>query len=206
MRLRFILASCLVLPLFAACGDDGGGSDTPDASNNGGVDAPNTTVDAPVVQPDSPTVSVNCDPLDLANAPEVTIVSNQMITPNPQAGTVVAGTYELTSAKLYAFGLQVTGTAQARVEIVPGDATAGAARLAVVLDGMALGQPFDQELTGAGQYTIAGNNLTVADGCGGSEPLPVLQYTATSTALTLWTTYNYMNLNIPIELGLALEQ
>jgi hypothetical protein len=205
MRLRsHLLASCLLVLSVAACSDDGGGSDN-QVDAPVAVDANNGGVDAPPPQPDAfvpPTA--NCDPLDLANAPEVTIMIGQ-ITPNPQAGTLVAGTYELTAAKLNS-PLPVTGTAQARLEIVVDSATVGTARLAVVLEGSALGSPFQQDLTGAGAYTIAGSNLTLTDGCGGSDPLPVLQFTATATTLKLWTEYSVMGFNIPIELSFALEQ
>lgn len=200
MRHRSILASsCLVLLSVAACGDDGGSGPT-DANNNGG-DAAVDAYEPPVA---------NCNPLDLGSAPEVPIVSNQPITPNPQGGTVVAGTYELTSVKLYALGgaIAVTGTAQARVEIVVGNATTGAARIAVAIDAMAAGQAIQDEITGAGLYTLSSTALTVADGCGGSEPLPVLSYTATGSALTMWTEYMVTQpipTTIPIELGLAAQ-
>ncbi|MDX2089038.1 MAG: hypothetical protein SFX73_14370 [Kofleriaceae bacterium] len=199
MSLRFSYVTSLVLA-FAACGGDDGGSDNP-------VDGGNNPVDALPIDAYVPPTA-NCDPLDLANAPVVTVVSNQPITPNPQGGTVRPGIYELTSAKLYALGIAVTGTAQARVEIVVGNATSGAARVAVKIDGEAIGNQIMQELTGAGLYSITGTDLTVADGCGASEELPVLEYTATDTTMTLWTEYmitDPLTLNIPLELGVTLE-
>lgn len=209
--------SLVALATFAACGsDDGGAADdttdntTDDTADNTADDTADDTTDdtiLPDATPDSATLEANCNALDLAAAPEVPIVVQQ-ITPNPQGGTVVAGTYELSSIKLYANGLPVTGTAQGRVEIVLGTATAGAARVAMAIDGMALGQAVMENLTGAGLYTITGSDLTVADGCGGSEPLPVLSYTATGTSLTLWTEYMITDpiaLTIPLELVLDAE-
>lgn len=197
MNLRLsLVAPCLLLSL-SACGEDGGSG--PGDGGNG----------ADARQPDAyvPPVA-NCNALDLAAAPVVTIVSNQQITPAPTGGAVTAGIYELTGVRLYASGIPVTGTAQARVEIVTGNATTGAARVAVSLDAMALGNPVQENITGAGLYTIAGTALTVADGCGGSEPLPVLSYSASGTGLTMWTEYMITDpvaLTIPIELVLAAE-
>lgn len=216
---RMRLLSCFSLVLlvaFGACGGDEGGAaddstDTADDTTDDTVDdtADDTADDTtpPDAAPDTATLEANCDALDLAAAPEIPLVVQQ-ITPNPQGGTVVAGTYELSSIKLYANGLPVTGTAQGRVEIVISTATAGAARVAMAIDGMALGQAVMENLAGAGLYTITASDLTVADGCGGSEPLPVLSYTATGTTLTLWTEYMITDpiaLTIPLELVLDLE-
>lgn len=149
----------------------------------------------------------NCTPLDLASAPTVTIM-NQMVTPNAQGGAVTAGSYELTSVKLYASGIPVTGTAQSRIEIVSGNATTGAARIALILNAMALGMPIEQNVTGAGLYTLAGPALNIAEGCGGSNSLSDLTYTAAPASLTIWTTYMVTDpimVAVPIELVFAIE-
>jgi hypothetical protein len=187
-----IALACLLSVFVAACGDDGG-STTTDGGGSGSADA------APPM--------ANCTPLDLASAPTVTIM-NGTVTPNAQGGTVTAGTYQLSSVKLSAGAIQVTGTAKARMEIVSGTATTGAARVALILDGMAFGNPIQQNVNGAGLYTLAGPSLNLAEGCGGSNPLAPLTYTAAGTMMTIWTSYMVTDpiaLNVPIELVLAIE-
>ncbi|MFN0248397.1 MAG: hypothetical protein ACKV2T_16010 [Kofleriaceae bacterium] len=179
--------------LVAACGDSGGtGTDGGGTGDAGPADSA-----APVA---------NCTPLDLASAPAITIM-NQMVTPNAQGGTVTAGTYELTTVKLYANGIPVTGTAKARIEIVSGTGTTGAARVALILDATALGMPIQQNVTGAGLYTLAGPALNLVEGCGGTNPLSALTYTG-ATTLTIWTNYMVTDpimVNVPIELVFSLE-
>lgn len=197
MRFRIALA-CLVSVPLAACGDDGGG-------NGGGtVDGGNKTdASQDAYVPPAP----NCTPLDLASAAAIPIV-NQQVTPNPQGGPLHSATFKLTSVKLYASGIPVNGSAKARVEFVTGNATSGAARVALIIDATALGQPVQQNVTAAGLYTLAGTNLNVADGCGGANPPPALTYTAAATSLTLWTTYMVTDpvaVTIPIELLFAAE-
>ncbi|CAN5768583.1 hypothetical protein BH11MYX2_BH11MYX2_14560 [soil metagenome] len=194
MRLQVGLA-CLASVLFAACsgGDDGGSNGGPDGGGSG-----SSTPDA-FVPPQA-----NCAPLDLGAAPAIPIM-NGTVTPNPQAGTLHSGTFKLTSAKLDALGIQVTGTVKSRVELVTGTATTGAARVAVSIDGTALNMSIMQDVAGAGLYTITTTDLNIVDGCGGSNTLPTLTYTAASSALTLWTTYQVMTTNfgtipVPIEL------
>lgn len=181
--------------LFPACGDDGGGTGTTDGG--GGNDAaPQDTAPTP-----------NCTPLDLASAQAVTIMNGQ-VTPNPQGGSVSSATYKLTSVKLDASGINVSGTAKSRVEFVSGGATSGAARVALIIDATALGMPVEQDVSGGGLYTLQGTNLNVMDGCGGTNPLPALTYTAAATSLTLWTNYmvtDPIQLTIPIELLYAAE-
>jgi hypothetical protein len=192
MRLPIVFAC--VLSVLSACGDDGG---------SGSIDGGGNHDAAP--QDSAPTP--NCTPLDLASAPAITIM-NQQVTPNPQGGPVHSATFKLTMVKLYASGIPVTGTAKSRVELVTGDATSGAARVALIIDAMALGSPVQQNVTGAGLYTLAGTSLNVSDGCGGSNPLSGLSYTATPTGLTLWTTYMVTDpvaLTIPIELTYTAE-
>ncbi|MGE0402068.1 MAG: hypothetical protein AB7T06_35530 [Kofleriaceae bacterium] len=186
MRHRSGLA-CLLFILVAACGDDGGGS---------GVDGGGSGQDM-YVPP-----MANCTPLDLTSAAAIPI-TNQQVTPNAQGGTIVAGTYKLTSVKLYAQGISVSGTAKARVEFVTGDAASGAARVALIIDAMALGMPVEQDVNGAGLYTIAGSALNLAEGCGGMNPLSGLTYTAAASSMTIWTSYMVTDpiaLTIPIEL------
>jgi hypothetical protein len=68
---------------------------------------------------------------------------------------------------------------------------------------MALSQPVQQDVSAAGVYTITGTALDLAEGCGGSNPLSGLTYTATPTTLTLWTSYmvtDPVTLTVPIEL------
>jgi len=195
MRFPIVLA-CFVSVLFAACGDDGGSG-----TNDGG-----NTNDAAQIDSFVPPMA-NCTPLDLTSAPAITIV-NQQVTPDPQGGPVHSGTFKLTSVKLYASGVPVTGTAKARVEFVTGTATTGAARVALIIDAMAFGMPVQQDVTGAGLYTLAGTALNLADGCGGSNPLSALTYTGAPTSVTLWTTYMVTDpiaLTIPIELVFAIE-
>jgi len=198
MRFPSTLA-CLASFVLAACGADDGNEGSGNTSDAGGSGAgPLDTLSSP---------QANCDALDLAAAPAVPI-TNAQVTPHPQGGTLVAGIFELASVKLYAQGIPVTGTAQARVEIQPGSASSGAARVALALDGSALGQSITQDVTGAGLYTISGSAMTVAEGCGGSNPLPALTYTASGTSLTLWTEYMITDpvaITIPIELVLAAE-
>lgn len=192
MRLQIGLV-CLASMLFAACGDDGG------TGNTNGADA---------AQPDAFVPPMpNCTPLDLASATAVTIV-NQQVTPNAQGGAVQAGTFKLTSVKLYASGVPVMGTAKSRIEFVTGTATSGAARVALIIEATALGQPVQQNVTGGGLYTLAGTALNLTDGCGGMNPLSGLTYTAAPSSLTVWTTYMVTDpiaLTIPIELVFATE-
>ncbi|HEY4058698.1 MAG TPA: hypothetical protein VGM39_18925, partial [Kofleriaceae bacterium] len=109
MRLQVVLA-CLATVSFAACGGGGGGGgDSGDDGVDGG--GSNHPIDA-YVPPQA-----NCAPLDLGNAAAIPIMSGT-VTPNPQGGTVASATFKLTSIKLDAGGLPVTGTAKARVEIV----------------------------------------------------------------------------------------
>jgi hypothetical protein len=201
MRLRTSLAvPSLLLALFAACGGDEGGQSGDDGGGDdgGGDDGPPQDSYVPP--------QANCTPLDLAAAPMIPI-QNTDIVPNGQAGTVVASIYTLSSIKLDV-PVTVEGTAQARVEIDVGNATSGAARIAVTIDATALGEDIDESITGAGLYTLAGPMLTVADGCGSGDMLPVLDYTATGNTLTMWTEYMITDpipLNIPIELGFTME-
>jgi hypothetical protein len=192
MRLS-IFASVL---LVAACGG-GGSSSSIDGGDNSDASQPDSN--APPM--------ANCTPLDLAAAAAITI-TNQQVTPNPQGGALTTGIFKLTNIKLYASGITVTGTAKSRVEFVTGSATSGAARVAVIIDAMAFGQPVQQNSTGAGLYTTTSTALNLTDGCGGTNPLAGLTYTATPTGLTLWTTYMVTNpvaLTIPIELLFAPE-
>lgn len=182
--------ACL-LSAFAACSGDGGGSST---DGGGTTDAGQPDMFVPPM--------ANCTPLDLASAPAITIV-NQQVTPNPQGGAVHAATFKLNSVKLYAQGIPVNGTAKSRIELVTGTATTGAARVALILDATALGMPVQNNVTGAGLYTITGTTLSVADGCGGTNPLSALTFTASPTGLTIWTSYMVTDpvaLTIPIEL------
>ncbi len=184
------LLPCVVSMLLAACGDDGGSSATTDGGTQDGAAA------------DAAMPTANCTALDLAAAPAITIM-NGMVTPNPQGGTVAAGTFQLQSVKLYAQGIPVTGTAKSRIELVTGTATTGAARVALQLDGMALNMPLAQTVNAAGLYTASGTSLNVMEGCGGMNPLSALTYTATGTNLTIWTSYMVTNpiaITIPIEL------
>jgi hypothetical protein len=191
--LRRLALACLVsVPLVACGGDDGSSGGTTDGGNNGDASQPDAYV------PPAP----NCTPLDLANASAIQIV-NQQVTPDPQGGALPSGTFKLTSVKLYASGIPVTGTAKSRIELVTGNATSGAARVALNLDAMALSQPVQQDVSAAGVYTITGTALDLAEGCGGSNPLSGLTYTATPTTLTLWTSYmvtDPVTLTVPIEL------
>jgi hypothetical protein len=185
--------ACLVslLLLIAACSDDEGGTGTVDGGNSNDAS-----------QVDSFVPMANCTPLDLANAPAITIV-NQDITPNPQGGNVPGGTFKLMSVKLDASGITVNGTAKARIEFVAGTATSGAARVALIIDATALGMPVEQDVTGAGLYTVTGTSLNLAEGCGGSNPLSGLTYTAAAAGVTIWTSYMVTDpiaLTIPIEL------
>lgn len=185
--MRIALPWFLLSMLLAACGDDGG-TGTGDGGT-GGVDM--------FVPP-----MANCTPLDLASASAIPL-TNQQVTPNPQGGTITAGTFKLMSVKLYAQGISVTGTAKSRIEFVTGTATSGAARVALIIDAMALGMPVEQDVTGAGLYTIAGTALNLAEGCGGMNPLSGLTYTAAPAGLTVWTSYMVTDpiaLTIPIEL------
>lgn len=187
MRLA-LLASLLL----SACG---GGS------SNGSPDGGNTTPDTPAAP------MPNCTPLDLASSAAVTI-TNAQVTPNPQGGALASNTFKLTSLKLSANGFTVNGTAKSRVELVAGNATTGAARVALIIDATALGQPVQQNSAGAGLYTAAGTSLNLTDGCGGSNPLSGLTYTAAGTSLTLWTNYmvtDPVTLTIPVELLFAAE-
>lgn len=182
--------------LFAACGDDGGGSNV-DGGNNGDGGG----------QQDAFVPMANCTPLDLTSAPTITIM-NQMVTPNPQGGMLTAGTFKLSSVKLYASGISVSGTAKARVEFVTGTATSGAARVALIIDATALGMPVQQDVTGAGLYTLAGTALNLAEGCGGMNPLSALTYTSMAGGITIWTSYMVTDpiaLTIPIELVFTAE-
>ena len=188
-----IALACFASMLFAACGDDGGGTGV----DGGGGDAAGQDA-APVA---------NCTPLDLTSATAITIV-NQMVTPNAQGGTLSAGIFKLTMVKLYAQGITVNGTAKARVEFVTGSATTGAARVALNIDATAFGQPVQNDTTGAGLYTVSGSSINLAEGCGGMNPLSGLTYTAAGTTITLWTTYMVTDpiaLNIPIELVFTAE-
>lgn len=187
--------ACLLSVLVAACSGDGG---------TGTVDGGNSNDGGPV---DSFVPMANCTPLDLASAPTITIV-NQQITPDPQGGDVPGGTFKLMSVKLDASGISVTGTAKARIEFVSGTATSGAARVALIIDATALGMPVEQDVTGAGLYTVTGTSLNLAEGCGGSNPLSGLTYTGAATGVTIWTSYMVTDpiaLTIPIELEFVSE-
>ncbi len=189
MRTRFVLA-CLASLVIAACGDDGGSSTT-DGGNNGSDSG----------GPDAPPMP-NCNALDLSAATAVQI-TNAMVTANGQGGALTAGTYKLSSVKLFIQGVTVTGTAKARVEFVTGSATTGAARVALNIDGMAFGMPIQQDVSGAGLYTLSGSSLNLTEGCGGTNPLDALTYTATSSGVTIWTTYmvtSPLPITVPIEL------
>lgn len=190
--------ACLVSLFLAACGDDGGGVGTTDGGGNGDGGG---QVDM-YVPP-----AANCTPLDLASATAVPIM-NQMVTPNPQGGTLQAGIFKLTTVKLYASGINVSGTAKSRVEFVTGMNNTGAARVALIIDATALGMPVQQNVTGAGLYTVTGTALNLTEGCGGMNPLSGLTYTATATNLMIWTSYmvtNPITLTIPIELTFVPE-
>lgn len=186
--------ACLLSVLVAACsGDDGVGNGSTDGGGSSSDAAPPDMFVPPMA---------NCTPLDLASAPAITIV-NQQVTPNPQGGAVQAATFKLKSVKLYAQGIPVNGTAKSRIELVTGTATTGAARVALILDATALGMPVQNNVTGAGLYTITSSTLSVADGCGGSNPLSALTFTASPAGLTIWTSYMVTDpvaLTIPIEL------
>ncbi|HEY4177903.1 MAG TPA: hypothetical protein VGM90_13745 [Kofleriaceae bacterium] len=198
MRLQVGLAGLATI-LFAACGGGGGGGGD---GVDGGGSGSNLPADS-FVPPEA-----NCAPLDLGSAAAIPIM-NGTITPNPQGGMLHSATFKLTSVKLDVQGITVTGTTKSRVELVVGNATTGAARVAISIDGMALGMALMQDVTGAGLYTVATSNLTVADGCGGTNALPVLSYTAIPTGLTIWTTYQAETqigtIPVPIELVFATE-
>jgi hypothetical protein len=200
-------------------GPDGVGQDLPVTPDNAQGQDMAVTPDVPPPPPDGPPppppdggpdgVSpdggppVNCDPLDLTGAATIPI-ENATITPAGQGGTLSTSNWDLSQIKVDA-PLDVTGTAQGKVEIVAADATTGAARIAVHGDITApLTTTFDQ--TGAGDYSTDANMLNITGGCGMMSPIMNAQYTATATELTIWADVTVMGIPVTIELHLAPAQ
>ncbi|HVZ23893.1 MAG TPA: hypothetical protein VG871_22625 [Vicinamibacterales bacterium] len=176
--------------MVTACGSNNNSGTDAGGGGGGGSDAGGSA-------------QVNCDPLDLAGAPEVPLTFGSDVGSAAEAaaqgGTLAAGTYVADVVELdQSYSALVSGSAAGRIELTPSNATAGAARVALSINATALGMALDDNLTGAGTYTVGTDNgITISNadcgsgsGSGSDQMLPELFYTSAADGVTLWGTYD----------------
>lgn len=140
----------------------------------------------------------SCPTADASGAPSVTL-TNATVTPSGAGGLVVTSSWQLSDIKVQA-PVSVTGTAQGALEVFATSGTEGAMFVDLIVNISAPISGSTQE-TGGGYYSISGTTMAISSSpfCSQDPPFNSVEYTASPTTMTVWTTVMISGFNIAIE-------